>query len=294
MVVIDGKKVAAEIRKKISAEVDKMILRGERRPHLAAVLVGDNPASQTYVRNKVRACDECGFSSTVVRMKADVSEDELLEKITELNANPEVDGYIVQLPLPPQICEQRVIEAIDYRKDVDGFHPMNVGRMSIGLPGIKPATPQGILMLLERYGVETQGKHCVVIGRSNIVGRPVATLLVQKALPGNCTVTICHSATSNLKEITRLADILIVAIGVPHFVTADMVKDGAVIIDVGISRVEDGDAPRGYSLAGDVDFENVKEKSSHITPVPGGVGPMTIASLMTNLLKLRQMNDNQK
>ncbi len=294
MMLIDGKKVAREVRGKIAAEVARMVAAGERRPHLAAVLVGNNGASETYVKNKVVACNDCGFQSTVLRLPESISESDLLAQLALLNADEAVDGYIVQLPLPAHINEQRVVEAIDYRKDVDGFHPMNVGRMSIGLPGIRPATPQGILMLLDYYGIETEGRHCVVLGRSNIVGRPVASLLLQKAFPGNCTVTVCHSATVHLKEITRLADILIVAIGSPHYVTADMVKDGAVIIDVGITRVADDGVERGYKLQGDVDYVNVAPKCSYITPVPGGVGPMTIASLMRNLLELRRLKRENK
>ena len=294
MKLIDGKKVAKEVRGKIAEEVERLVRAGESRPHLAAVLVGSDGASQTYVKNKVLACEECGFQSTVVRLPDDISERDLLAEIDRLNHDDTVDGYIVQLPLPAHIDEQRVVEAIDYRKDVDGFHPMNVGRMSIGLPGIRPATPYGILMLLDYYGIETDGKHCVVLGRSNIVGRPVASLLLHKSFPGNCTVTVCHSGTKDLKEITRLADIMIVAIGSPQFVTADMVKDGAVIIDVGITRVANEAKPRGYELQGDVDFANVSPKCSYITPVPGGVGPMTIASLMHNLLELRRLKKENK
>lgn len=284
MELIDGKKVAAEIKKEIAAEVAKMVADGKKRPHLAAVLVGHDGGSETYVRSKVKACEECGFKSTLIRFEDTVSEEELLATVDKLNKDADVDGFIVQLPLPKHISEQKVIEAIDYRKDVDGFHPINVGRLSIGLPCFRSATPQGILTLLERYGIETKGKHCVVIGRSNIVGKPVATMMLQKSYPGNCTVTVCHSATKNIKEITRQADILIAAIGSPEFVKEDMVKDGVVIIDVGTTRLPSTKTKRGFKLHGDVDFEHVAPHCSYITPVPGGVGPMTIVSLMKNTL----------
>ena len=283
MVLIDGKKIAAEIKAEIAAEVAEMTARGERAPHLAAILVGHDGGSETYVAHKVKACGECGFKSTIIRFEDDVTEAELLQTIDSLNADDSVDGFIVQLPLPKHISEQKIIEAIDYRKDVDGFHPINVGRMSIGLPCFKSATPAGIIELLDRYHISTRGADCVVLGRSNIVGKPVATLLMQKACPGDATVTVCHSATRNLKEKCAAADIIIAALGVPGFVTADMVKEGAAIIDVGTTRVP-ADNKNGWRLRGDVDFDNVAPKCSFITPVPGGVGPMTIVSLMKNTL----------
>ena len=283
MVLIDGKKVAAEIKAEIAAEVAEMTARGERAPHLAAILVGHDGGSETYVAHKVKACGECGFKSTLIRFEDDVTEAELLQTIDSLNADDSVDGFIVQLPLPKHISEQKIIEAIDYRKDVDGFHPINVGRMSIGLPCFKSATPAGIIELLDRYHISTRGADCAVLGRSNIVGKPVATLLMQKACPGDATVTVCHSATRNLKEKCAAADIIIAALGVPGFVTADMVKEGAAIIDVGTTRVP-ADNKNGWRLRGDVDFDNVAPKCSFITPVPGGVGPMTIVSLMKNTL----------
>lgn len=283
MVLTDGKKVAAEIKAEIAAEVAEMTARGERAPHLAAILVGHDGGSETYVAHKVKACGECGFKSTLIRFEDDVTEAELLQTIDSLNADDSVDGFIVQLPLPKHISEQKIIEAIDYRKDVDGFHPINVGRMSIGLPCFKSATPAGIIELLDRYHISTRGADCVVLGRSNIVGKPVATLLMQKACPGDATVTVCHSATRNLKEKCAAADIIIAALGVPGFVTADMVKEGAAIIDVGTTRVP-ADNKNGWRLRGDVDFDNVAPKCSFITPVPGGVGPMTIVSLMKNTL----------
>jgi methylenetetrahydrofolate dehydrogenase (NADP+)/methenyltetrahydrofolate cyclohydrolase len=284
MKLIDGKAVADQIKQEIAAEVAERVARGEHRPHLAAVLVGHDGGSETYVAHKVRACEQCGFESTLIRREADVTEEELLQIVAELNANADIDGYIVQLPLPKHINEQRVIEAIDPRKDVDGFHPINVGRMSIGLPCFLSATPAGIMELLRRYDIDTKGKHCVVLGRSNIVGKPVATLMMQKGHPGNATVTVCHSATPDIKEICRTADIIIAALGQPGFVTADMVKPGAVIIDVGTTRVPDATKRSGFRLSGDVDFENVAPLCSYITPVPGGVGPMTICSLMRNTL----------
>ena len=284
MQLIDGKKVAGEIKQEIAAEVEKILAAGGRRPHLAAILVGHDGGSETYVANKVKACAECGFTSSLIRFEDDVTEETLLAEIAKLNENPEIDGFIVQLPLPRHISEQRVIEAIDYRKDVDGFHPINVGRMSIGLPCYVSATPFGIMELLRRYNIDTKGKRCVVLGRSNIVGKPVATLMMQKAAPGNATVTVCHSATPDIKEICREADIIIAALGQPGFVTADMVKPGAAIIDVGTTRVPDASRKSGFRLCGDVDFENVEPLCSFITPVPGGVGPMTIASLMHNTL----------
>jgi methylenetetrahydrofolate dehydrogenase (NADP+)/methenyltetrahydrofolate cyclohydrolase len=294
MTIIDGKAVADTIKAEIAQEVAQRVARGERRPHLAAVLVGHDGGSETYVAHKVSACEKCGFESTLIRREADITEQELLEIVAQLNADPEIDGYIVQLPLPKHIDEQRVIEAIDPSKDVDGFHPINVGRMSIGLPCFVSATPAGIMELLHRYGVETRGKHCVVLGRSNIVGKPVATLMMQKSNPGNATVTVCHSATPDIKQQCLQADIIIAALGQPGFVTADMVKPGAVIIDVGTTRVPDATKKSGFRLSGDVDFPNVSEKCSYITPVPGGVGPMTICSLMRNTLKAAYDNMYKK
>ena len=284
MQLIDGKKVSDEIKQEIKAEVDKIVAAGGKRPCLAAILVGHDGGSETYVANKVKACEVCGFESRLIRFEDNISEEILLDAVKQLNNDPDVDGFIVQLPLPRHIDEQRVIEAIDPRKDVDGFHPVNVGRMSIGLPCFLSATPAGIMDLLDRYGIDTKGKHCVVLGRSNIVGKPVAQLMLRKGNPGNATVTVCHSATPNIKEITRTADIIIAALGQPGFVTEDMVKDGAVVIDVGTTRVPDATRARGWRLSGDVDFANVSPKCSYITPVPGGVGPMTIVSLMKNTL----------
>lgn len=284
MELIDGKKVSSDIKKEIAAEVAEMMAAGKKQPHLAAVLVGHDGGSETYVAAKVKACEECGFKSTLIRFEADVTEEELLATVDKLNNDADIDGFIVQLPLPKHISEQKVIEAIDYRKDVDGFHPINVGRMSIGLPCFVSATPAGIVELLRRYNIDTNGANCVVLGRSNIVGKPVATLMMQKATPGNATVTVCHSASKNLKEICREADIIIAALGSPEFVKEDMVKEGAVIIDVGTTRVPSTLTKSGWKLKGDVDFENVAPKCSYITPVPGGVGPMTIVSLMKNTL----------
>ena len=284
MELIDGKKIADDIKKEIAIEVEKMVAEGKKRPHLAAILVGHDGGSETYVAHKVKACEQCGFTSTLIRFEDDVTEEKLLETIEGLNNNADVDGFIVQLPLPKHISEQKIIEAIDYRKDVDGFHPINVGRMSIGLPCFLSATPAGIIELLRRYNIPTKGANCVVLGRSNIVGKPVATLMMQKGYPGDATVTVCHSATKNLKEICAQADIIIAALGSPGFVTEDMVKPGAVIIDVGTTRVPDATRKSGFRLRGDVDFENVAEKCSYITPVPGGVGPMTIVSLRKNTL----------
>lgn len=294
MVIIDGKETAMEIKQEIAKEVKRMMAAGEKQPHLAAILVGHDGGSETYVANKVKACDECGFKSTLIRFEDDITEDELLKAIDKLNHNDDVDGFIVQLPLPRHIDEQKVIEAIDYKKDVDGFHPINVGRMSIGLPCFRSATPQGILALLERYGIETSGKHCVVLGRSNIVGKPVAQMLLQKDNPGNCTVTVCHSATEDLPRQCRRADILIAAIGQPHFVKADMVKKGAVVIDVGTTRLPSTKTKSGFKLYGDVDFDEVAPLCSFITPVPGGVGPMTICALMKNTLLAAQHKIYQK
>lgn len=285
MQLIDGKKTSAEIKKEIAAEVENMTARGIRRPHLAAILVGHDGGSETYVANKVKSCAECGFTSTLLRFEDDITEQQLLAEVAKLNENPDIDGFIVQLPLPAHIDEQKVIEAVSPDKDVDGFHPVNVGRLSIGLPGFKSATPAGIIELLRRYGISTRGKHVVVIGRSNIVGKPIASLLMQKGNTGDATVTVCHSHTQNLKDIVRSADIIIAALGKPGFVTADMVNDGATVIDVGTTRVPDASRKSGFRLCGDVDFENVAPKCEFITPVPGGVGPMTIVSLMLNTLQ---------
>lgn len=283
--IIDGKATATAIKQEIAAEVAARVAAGKKRPHLAAVLVGHDGGSETYVAHKVKACEECGFRSTLIRREADVTQDELLRIVDDLNKDPEIDGYIIQLPLPKHIDEQAIIQAVNPAKDVDGFHPVNVGRMSLGLPCFLSATPAGIIELLRRYNIPTKGKHCVVLGRSNIVGKPVASLMMQKAIPGNATVTVCHSATPDIKEITRRADIIIAALGQPGFVTADMVKPGAVIIDVGTTRVPDSTKKSGFRLAGDVDFPNVEPLCSAITPVPGGVGPMTICSLMRNTLQ---------
>lgn len=285
MELIDGKKTAAEIKAEIAATVADIVAKGGKRPHLAAILVGHDGGSETYVAHKVKACEECGFTSSLIRFEDDITEERLLDEVRRLNDDPDVDGFIVQLPLPRHIDEQRVIETVDPDKDVDGFHPVNVGRLSIGLPGFRSATPAGIIELLRRYRIETRGRHCVIIGRSNIVGKPLASLMMQKAPVGDATVTVCHSATKNLKEITSQADILVAALGRPGFVTADMVKNGAVVIDVGTTRVADATKKNGWRLSGDVDFANVAPKCSFITPVPGGVGPMTIVSLMLNTLE---------
>ena len=284
MQLIDGKAIATTIKKEIAEEVEQIIAAGGKRPHLAAILVGHDGGSEPYVANKVRACEECGFTSTLIRYEDSITEEELLAKVDELNKDNDVDGFIVQLPLPKHIDEQKVTEAIDYRKDVDGFHPVNAGRLAIGLPCFLSATPNGIMELLRRYNIDTKGKKCVVLGRSNIVGKPMANLMMQKQNPGDATVTVCHSHTQNIAEECRNADIIIAALGQPHFVKADMVKDGAVIIDVGTTRVPDATRKQGFRLCGDVDFENVAPKCSFITPVPGGVGPMTIVSLMKNTL----------
>lgn len=284
MTIIDGKAVAEQIKKEIAEEVRQIIAAGGKRPHLAAVLVGHDGGSETYVASKVKACEACGFKSTLIRFEDTISEQELLDKVHELNEDDDVDGFIVQLPLPKHISEDKVIEAIDYRKDVDGFHPINVGRMSIGLPCYISATPNGVIELLTRYNIETRGKKCVVLGRSNIVGKPMAALMMRKAYPGDCTVTVCHSRTKDIADECRRADIIIAALGSPEFVTADMVKEGAVIIDVGTTRVPSTLTKSGFKLKGDVKFDEVAPKCSYITPVPGGVGPMTIVSLMRNTL----------
>lgn len=289
MQLLDGKKTAEDIKVEIAAEVQKIKNKGGKVPHLAAVIVGNDGASLTYVGSKVRACERVGFESTLVKMPSTTSETELLKKIKELNEDDNIDGFIVQLPLPEQIDEQKVLMAVDPSKDVDGFHPENFGKMALDMSTFIPATPFGILELLERYGVETQGKHTVVIGRSHIVGRPMSILMGRKGFPGNSTVTLTHSYTKNIAQITTQADIIITALGVPNYLKAEMVKDGAVVIDVGITRVADESTAKGYVITGDVDFENVSKKASFITPVPGGVGPMTIAMLMKNTLLAREM-----
>ena len=283
MQLIDGKATAAQVKEQIAEEVKRIVEAGGKRPHLAAVLVGHDGGSETYVKNKVIACEQCGFKSTLIRYEDDVTEEELLACVDRLNKDEDVDGFIVQLPLPKHIDEQKVIMAIDYRKDVDGFHPINVGRMAAGLPCFISATPLGILTLLRHYQIETSGKKCVILGRSNIVGKPMAQLMMQKQY-GDATVTVCHSHSATLKEECRQADIIIAAIGQPNFVTADMVKEGAVVIDVGTTRVPDATKKSGFKLTGDVKFDEVSPKCSFITPVPGGVGPMTIVSLMRNTL----------
>ncbi|MCB0655837.1 MAG: bifunctional methylenetetrahydrofolate dehydrogenase/methenyltetrahydrofolate cyclohydrolase FolD [Saprospiraceae bacterium] len=288
MELIDGKWLSKEIKKEIAAQVDQIIAGGGKQPHLAAVLIGEDPASQVYVRNKVKACDLVGFKSTLIKKDASISEAELLQIVEDLNNDPDIDGFIVQLPLPKHIDEIKVTLAIDPKKDVDGFHPMNVGRMTIGLPAYLPATPFGIMQMLDKYHINVAGKECVVLGRSNIVGTPISLLLSRKANPGNATVILCHSMTQNIKDLCRRADVLVVAMGKPLFVTADMVKEGAVIIDVGMNRIDDPSAPKGTRLVGDVDFDAVADKCSFITPVPGGVGPMTITSLLMNTLKANQ------
>ena len=284
MTLIDGKATSNKIKEEIAQEVAAMVARGEKRPHLAAILVGHDGGSEAYVKNKVLACEVCGFKSTLLRFEDDITEEFLLEQIDKLNKDEDVDGFIVQLPLPKHIDEQKVIMAIDYHKDVDGFHPINVGRMSIGLPCFVSATPSGIIDLLDRYNIETKGKRCVILGRSNIVGKPMAQLMMQKRTPGDATVTVLHSHSQNIKEICLEADILIVALGQPNFETADMVKPGATVIDVGINRIPDSTRKSGFRYVGDVLFDEVAPKCSFITPVPGGVGPMTICSLMKNTL----------
>ena len=288
MVVLDGKALSTTIKNEIRIEVDKIIAQGDRPPHLAAVLVGNNPASEAYVGNKVRSCEQVGFSSTLIRRPETISEEELLKIVLDLNLDPDVDGLIVQLPLPGHINEEKVTLAIDPRKDVDGFHPLNFGRMAQGLPAYLPATPQGVLLLLERNGIETSGQHVVIVGRSNIVGTPLGILMSRKDKMGNATVTMTHSRTRDLAAETRRADILVAAIGIPNFITGDMVKDGVVVIDVGINRIEDSSRKSGFRLVGDVDYDEVAPKSRAITPVPGGVGPMTVTALMLNTLKARK------
>ena len=283
MIVLDGKKTSNDIKAEIAESVKEIVANGSRPPHLAAVIVGDDGASLTYVGSKVRACKRVGFDSTLIKLPETISENELLEKVNELNNDENIDGYIVQLPLPKHIDSQKILMAVDADKDVDGFHPTNFGKMALSLPTFISATPFGIMELLKRYDVETSGKHTVVIGRSDIVGRPISILMSQKSNPGNSTVTLAHSRTKNIEDLTKQADIIISALGVPNFVKEDMVKDGAVIVDVGITRVADG-SEKGYKIVGDVDYENVSKKSSYITPVPGGVGPMTIAMLLKNTL----------
>lgn len=283
--ILDGRKISTEIKQEIAREVAEMVKNTGRRPHLSAILVGHDGGSEAYMASKVKSCEEVGFGSSLIRFDSDVTEERLLQEIDRLNSDDSVDGFIIQLPLPKHIDEQKVIERIDYRKDVDGFHPINVGRMSIGLPCFVSATPQGIVELLRRYAIPTRGKHCVVLGRSNIVGKPIAQLLMQKGEPGDCTVTVCHSRTPNIKEVCLSADIIIAALGSPEFVTADMVKKGAVLVDVGTTRVPDATKKSGARLVGDVKFDEVAPLCSYITPVPGGVGPMTIVSLMMNTLK---------
>ena len=283
--ILDGRKISAEIKQEIAREVVEMEKKTGRRPHLSAILVGHDGGSEAYMASKVKSCEEVGFDSSLIRFDSDVTEERLLQEIDRLNNDAGVDGFIIQLPLPKHIDEQKVIERIDYRKDVDGFHPINVGRMSIGLPCFVSATPQGIVELLRRYAIPSRGKHCVVLGRSNIVGKPIAQLLMQKGEPGDCTVTVCHSRTPNIKEVCLSADIIIAALGSPEFVTADMVKKGAVLVDVGTTRVPDATKKSGARLTGDVKFDEVAPLCSYITPVPGGVGPMTIVSLMMNTLK---------
>ncbi len=285
MKLIDGKEVSASVKANIKKEVDEFVSGGGKQPHLAAVLVGNDGASRTYVNSKVKSCEQCGFKSSLVEEEADITEDKLISIIEGLNNDPDVDGFIVQLPLPDHIDEERVNLAIDPKKDVDGFHPMNVGRMLLGQETYLPATPYGVMQLLEYYNIDTVGKHCVVLGRSNIVGTPMSVLMSRASNPGNATVTLCHSKTTNLKELCQSADIIIAAVGRPEFLTADMVKQDAVIVDVGIHRIEDATAKRGFRLKGDVKFDEVSEKASYITPVPGGVGLMTVASLMMNTLK---------
>jgi methylenetetrahydrofolate dehydrogenase (NADP+)/methenyltetrahydrofolate cyclohydrolase len=283
MIILDGKKTSSDIKAEIAESVKEIVAKGLRPPHLAAVIVGDDGASLTYVGSKVRACKRVGFNSTLIKLPESISENELLEKVDELNNNDNIDGYIVQLPLPKHIDSQKILMAVDANKDVDGFHPTNFGKMALSLPTFISATPFGIMELLKRYEVETSGKHTVVVGRSDIVGRPISILMSQKSNPGNSTVTLAHSRTRNIEELTKQADIIISALGVPNFLKADMIKDGVVIVDVGITRVVDSSV-KGYKIVGDVDFENVSKKSSYITPVPGGVGPMTIAMLLKNTL----------
>ena len=290
MILLDGKKTSIEIKEEIKKTVSAIKLKGERVPHLAAVLVGNDGASLTYVGNKVRSCEYVGFKSTLIKLENNISEIDLLKQIQILNLDNTLDGYIVQLPLPKHIDEEKILLAIDSKKDVDGFHPENFGRMSLELDAFVPATPYGIIKLLERYKIPTDGKHCLVVGRSNIVGRPISILMSQKGISGNATVTLAHSHTKNLKKLTKQADIIIMALGIPEFLTSDMVKDDVCVIDVGITRIVDKNNPKGYVIKGDVDFKEVSKKAGYITPVPGGVGPMTIAMLLQNTLQARQWN----
>jgi methylenetetrahydrofolate dehydrogenase (NADP+) / methenyltetrahydrofolate cyclohydrolase len=292
MIILDGKKVSSDIKGEIAHEVKELMHYGRKVPHLAAILVGNNGASETYVAAKVKACEQTGFHSSLIRFPETVTEEDLLRKIEEINNNDLIDGLIVQLPLPEHINEDKITKAVSPEKDVDGFHPENVGKMVLGQPAFIPATPFGIIKLLERYNIATTGKHCVVIGRSNIVGTPMSILMSRNAHPGNCTVTLCHSKTHDLRDYTLNADIIIVALGKPHFLTEDMVKDGAVVIDVGITRVISGETKSGYKLMGDVDYDQVAPKCSYITPVPGGVGPMTIAALLLNTLEACKRKDD--
>lgn len=294
MKILDGKKTSNDIKEEIAAVVTQMKARGEKVPHLAAVLVGENGASLTYVNSKVKSCERIGFDSTLIRLPEDISEKDLLAKIDELNNDDAIDGFIVQLPLPKHINEEKVLLAVHPDKDVDGFHPTNFGRMALDMPSFIPATPFGIMELLKRYNIETSGKHTVVIGRSHIVGRPISILMSQKGNPGDSTVTLTHSRTKNLEEITKNADIIVSALGVPNFLKAEMVKDGVVVIDVGITRVKDESTKKGYRIVGDVDYEAVAPKTSYITPVPGGVGPMTIAMLLKNTLLSRERHNLKK
>jgi methylenetetrahydrofolate dehydrogenase (NADP+) / methenyltetrahydrofolate cyclohydrolase len=288
MILLDGKKTAEAIKIQIAQEVKAIIDKGERAPHLVAIIVGENGASKTYIASKEKACSEVGFKSTILRLPAETTQQELLSHIYSINNDSGIDGVIVQLPLPKEIDEEVIINAIDPSKDVDGFHPVNIGKMMLGEPTFVSATPFGIMSLLEHYNIPTSGKHCVVLGRSNIVGRPIANLLSQKSNPGDCTVTLCHSRTKDIKSYTLEADIIIAALGVPEFLKADMVKEGAVVIDVGITRIADSTLPKGYRICGDVAFEEVAPKCSYITPVPGGVGPMTIVSLLRNTLSAKK------
>lgn len=291
MNIIDGKSISKQIKEEITAEVAKRKAEGKKVPHLAAILVGHDGGSEAYMANKVKSCEEVGFKSSLFRFEGDVTENDLLSCIKKVNDNDDIDGLIIQLPLPKHISEHKIIEAVDCSKDVDGFHPANVGRMSLGMPGLLPATAAGIIELMRRYNIETEGKHCVVLGRSHIVGMPVAQLLLQKKYPGNSTVTVCHSYTPNIKEICLQADIIVAALGMPEFVKADMVKEGAVVIDVGTTRVKDESTKSGHRLVGDVAFDEVAPKTSYITPVPGGVGPMTIVALMQNTLLATSRKD---
>jgi methylenetetrahydrofolate dehydrogenase (NADP+) / methenyltetrahydrofolate cyclohydrolase len=291
MQILDGKKAAQAIKDELKITVAQRVIEGKKAPHLAAILVGNNGASETYVAAKVKACEETGFKSTLIRLEDTISENRLLDKIEDLNHDPDIDGILVQLPLPKHISDKKVINTISPDNDVDGFHPITIGKMVEGMPTFIPATPYGILLLLAHYKIETKGKHAIILGRSNIVGRPISILLSGQGNPGNCTVTVCHSQTKNIKDICLLGDIIVAAIGIPDFVKADMVKDGAVVIDVGITRVEDATKKTGFKLKGDVDYDNVASKCSWITPVPGGVGPMTIAALMKNTYKSCEINN---